>query len=135
MTEQEQPLTIEEQLIEERIRKPMRHYLDGKQENEIDLVEIVREKLINVGLKQEVEEVYDHSRFIKEAKGKTSSAQLWNLNRFLTLQFCASDANTDKQRLYLVDTLDVDKWLNIVDKAIIPELLGNVTLRKIDHVE
>ena len=97
------------------------HYAQ-RQPNEIDLVDIVRERLINHGLSDRIE-AFDHSRFIQNARGVSSSAQQYHLNRWLTMQFMASDKDTSVQRYALIYEINAIEWLKVFDRVILPALI------------
>lgn len=99
------------------------HYNQPRIEGEIDLVEIVRERMVEKGLGSLLPAAFDSNRFIIEAQGKTSSAQQYNLNRWLTLQLMASTHDTALQRYALIYEINAVEWLKVFDNVILPALV------------
>ena len=114
---------VEEALnsITQQLSKAAAHY-DKRVPNEIDLIAIVRERLINHGLGDRIA-AFDNSRFIREAAGISSSAQQYHLNRWLTLQFMSSPRDTAVQRYALIYEINAIEWLKIFDRVILPALI------------
>lgn len=109
--------------INELMGKPMAMYNAGRVENEIDLIQEVRERLLAHGLHERVRTAYDTNRFILEAEGKPSHAQQYNLNRFLSLQFMAAQDAAQIQRYSLIYEVNAKEWLTIFDATILPALV------------
>ena len=97
------------------------HYAT-RQPNEIDLIGIVRERLIASGLGDRIA-AYDSSRFIVEAADKSCSGQQYQLNRWLTLQFMTCSQDTSVQRYALIYEINAAEWLKVFDRVILPALI------------
>jgi hypothetical protein len=110
--------------------KPMEHYQRPREQNEIDLVEHVRESMIAAGLKDKVETAFDTSRFIVEARTRTAHAQQYLLNRYFTLQFMLVPQDTSTERYALIYEVSPDEWLKIYHGVILPAIL-NLDLPKV----
>ena len=108
--------------IKELMGKPMAMYNSARVENEIDLVQEVRDRLLARGMHEKVRTAYDTSRFIQEAEGKPSHAQQYNLNRFLSLQFMAATDAAQIQRYSLIYEINAKEWLEIFDATILPAM-------------
>ena len=107
--------------INQRLTEVASHY-DQRQVNEVDLIAIVRERLINHGLGDRIA-AFDNSRFIRDAANVSSSAQQYHLNRWLTLQFMHSNKDTAVQRYALIYEINAIEWLKVFDRVILPALI------------
>ena len=101
----------------------MSRYDAPRAENELNLVDLVRQRLVNSGLGDRLSAAYDNNRFIIEAQGKTSIAQQYNLNRYLAIQFMAAQQDSLMQRYTLIYEVLPAQWLAIFDRTILPALM------------
>lgn len=106
------------------MQKPMDFYESKKPENELDLVAVVREKMIMAGLKDKVVECYDNNRFIIEAKDRPCHAQQYHLNRFFSTQFMAAKEQAAVERYSLIYEINSKEWLEIFDNLILPAVVN-----------
>lgn len=119
--------TKEDKAIEKIVtlmEKPMGFYNADRKEDEIDLVAIVRQKMVEAGLVDKVRECYDTDRFIIEAKDRPAHAQQYNLNRFFCTQFMAAKEDASIERYALIYEIQPDQWLEIFDKTILPAVVN-----------
>jgi len=108
--------------LNKKLTQPAEHYASPRIEGEIDLVQEVRQRLIDSGLLGKIQ-AYDFNRYIQEAQGKTSHAQQYNLNRWLNLQLMAVPQDTSVQRYALIYEINAAEWLSIFDRVILPALI------------
>lgn len=123
-TKQEESLTPEGEKIVELMQKPMDFYNSARKEDELDLISIVREKMVEVGLADKLPECFDNNRFIQDAKDRPAHAQQYNLNRFFCTQFMAAEADASIERYALIYEIKPDQWLEIFDKTILPAVVN-----------
>jgi hypothetical protein len=109
--------------IKDLMDKPISFYNSPRQANEMDLVGLVRDRLIQSGLLEKIDH-YDSSRFIIEAKDKPSHAQQYLLNRYLSTQLMAAPEDTSIERYALIYEIQPDQWLEIFDKTILPTVVN-----------
>ena len=103
-------------------------YNEQRDENELDLVKVVRDRLFEKGMSDEqLANCYDNSRFVQEANGRHTHAQQWNLTRWVDEQFTLVQAqdgvDTRIYRFQSVYELGTDEWLKVFDNGIAPNLL------------
>lgn len=106
------------------MRGPMEQYQAPRQEDELDLVRIVREKMVQAGLLEKLPLAFDNNRFIQEAIGKPSHAQQYNLNRYFSTQLMTAQDDTLVQRYALIYEIRPDEWLNVFDNTILPAIVN-----------
>jgi len=112
------------QALEQLMYKPMEFYNGKKLENEIDLVEQVRSRMVSAGLLEKLPECFDQNRFILEAKDRQAHAQQYLLNRYLSLQLMSSVEPAALERYALIYEISSDKWLAIFDQKILPAIVN-----------
>ncbi len=103
-------------------------YNEKRDENELDLVRVVRDRLFEKGMSDEqLADCYDNNRFVQEANGRHTHAQQWNLTRWIDEQFTLVQAqdgiDTRIYRFQSVYELGTDEWLKVFDNGIAPNLL------------
>lgn len=103
---------------------PIDHYNSARHPDEIDLVAEVRQRLVDVGLKDRLPFTFDNNRFIIEAQGRTAHAQQYNLNRYLSTQLMSVPEDTSVERYALVYEIRPDHWLTIFEKTILPSFVN-----------
>ena len=106
------------------MRGPMEQYQATRREDELDLVAIVRERMVQAGLLDKLPYAFDNNRFIQEAIGKPSHAQQYNLNRYFSTQLMAAQDDTLVQRYALIYEIRPDEWLNVFDNTILPAIVN-----------
>lgn len=104
--------------------KPMQQYMSARRDDEMDLVQIVREKMVQVGLADKLPECFDNNRFIQEAKDRPAHSQQYNLNRYFSTQFMAAKEDASIERYALIYEIRPDQWLEIFDKTILPAVVN-----------
>lgn len=108
--------------VQELMEGPMSFYNSERKEGEMNLVSLVRDRMIQIGLGERLPAAFDQNRFIVEALNKPAHAQQYLLNRYLTLQFMACPYDTTTQRYALIYEIKPDEWLNVFDNVILPAL-------------
>jgi len=99
-------------------------YNAAKPEDDIDLVEEVRNILIKAGLGNRLE-AFDNNHFIQEAKGKYSVVQRYLLNRFWGQQLMLTNLPTAEERYCLIPNGEVSDWLKLFENKVLPFILEN----------
>lgn len=118
---------MNEKVIEkfnEFMRGPMEQYQSPRREDEIDIVSVVRERMVQAGLLDKLPRAFDNNRFIQEAVGKPSHAQQYNLNRYFSTQLMTAQDDTLIQRYALIYEIQPDEWLNVFDNTILPAVIN-----------
>ena len=129
--QQEEPMTPEEMAASSVIglmQASQNFYNEKADPDELDLVKVVREKLFNGGVSDDVlETCFDKSNFVQEAMGKHTHAQQWNITRWIDEQFTLVQAqdgiDTRLYRFQSVYEVKTDDWLKVFDHGIAPNLL------------
>jgi hypothetical protein len=102
------------------LEKGVQMYHAPKADNELDLVDAVRQSLINAGLKDRVDLFFDNNKFIQEATGKNADVQRFLLNRYWTTQLMNAPVQSMDQRIALVPNGDVRDWLVLFRERVLP---------------
>ncbi len=100
-------------------------YQQAKPEGDIDLVAMVRNKLLGFGLHEAVQNSFDTNRFIIEAQNKPSAIQRHLLNRYWALQLMSSTKPTTEERYCLIPNGTVEQWLDLFEKKVLPFVVEN----------
>lgn len=103
---------------------PMDFYNSPKQEGELDLVALVRQRLVEMGLAERLNEGFDQNRFILEAHNKHAHAQQYLLNRYFATQFMAVADDTLLQRYALIYEVSTPNWVEIFEKSVLPAFVA-----------
>lgn len=119
----EQPLSDAEKVVK-LMEKPMNFYQGKRQDDEMDLIHVVRQKMVDAGLSDKLVDCFDSNRFIIEAKERPAHAQQYNLNRYFCTQFMAADEQAGIERYSLIYEITPDQWLTIFDKTILPAVVN-----------
>lgn len=103
-------------------------YNEKADPDEIDLVQVVRSRLHDQGINDEVlAKSFDQSNFIQEADGKHTHAQQWNLTRWIDEQFTLIQAqdglDTRLYRYQAMYEVKPEEWLKVFDGGILPNLV------------
>lgn len=106
------------------MKDPMDFYHGKRKDDEIDLVSVVRQRMVDAGLGDRLVDCFDHNRFIEEAKERPAHAQQYNLNRYFCTQFMAAEESAAIERYSLIYEISPDKWLTIFDKTILPAVVN-----------
>lgn len=96
------------------------YYGEPRLESDIDLIDIVRQTLINAGLQHNVLAHYDNNHYIVEAINKRPEVQRFLLNQFWNLQLMSVSVNSLNERFSLVPNGSLEEWLNLFNSVIIP---------------
>lgn len=117
---------INDRLMQTKEFKPENNiFMQGRSEEEEDLVAWLRSRFTLAGLIQNVERYYDTDSYIRQASKLGEKAQQLLLNRYLRLQLLSVDTNTEQQRFCLVDGCDKDKWKKLIAEGVLPTLIGD----------
>lgn len=100
-------------------------YKQPKGENDIDLIQEVRNLLLTAGLHTLVEQNFDTNRFIIDAAGKTSNVQRYLLNRYWNMQLLYSSKPTSEERYCLIPDGEVSDWLKLFKEKVFPFVIEN----------
>jgi len=99
---------------------PMAFYNSAKVEGELDLVALVRQRLMERGLVDKLHLGFDQNRFIMEAHNRPAHAQQYLLNRYFTTQFMAISEDTLLQRYALIYEVSTPNWIQIFENSVLP---------------
>lgn len=94
-------------------------------EGEVDLIEMVRDRLIKHGLVLQVQQHFDTDADIQQAANLGTAAQRHLLNRFWNFQFLSIGASTAEARFYLTDSGKPEAWIHVFDRFVLPAILEN----------
>lgn len=111
--------------INDKFAEGIQQYSQPKPEGDIDLVALVRERLVTAGLAKLAETGYDTNRFVIEAAGKPSSVQRYLLNRYWHLQLMSSQKPCSEERYCLIPNGTVNDWLNLFTTKVLPFVIAN----------
>lgn len=111
--------------MNDQLQQGIQKYHQPKPDGDIDMIAIVREKLINSGLRKAVEENFDTNRFIVEAVGKNSAAQRFLLNRFWGMQLMNAAKPSSEERYCLIPNGAVEDWLRLFEVKVLPYIIEN----------
>jgi len=106
-------------------KEAIEQYDQDKPENDIDLIQTVRDILINVGLGPRLSDAFDSSKYIIDAIGRTSDIQRFLLNRYWELQLMSHDGNTMEERYCLIPNGTTEEWITLFKTKIVPFILDN----------
>ncbi len=100
-------------------------YHQQKPDGDVDLIQVVREILLNSGLGQRIAATYDSNRFILEAEGKVVEVQRHLLNRYWTQQLILSGKPTADERYTLIPNGEIKDWIKLFKAKVLPFILEN----------
>lgn len=101
----------------------MNIYNRDRFDNEIDLVNVVRGLLVNIGVSPEVLDSFDNHHFIQSAINKNSDVQRHYLNRYWHLQLVSVSANSTQERFCLVPNGSISDWIRLFEAKILPFII------------
>ena len=115
-----------EQLIQNTPINPgIEAYSRPRLDFEIDLIKDVRNLLVNAGLLNKVEAVYDTNRFIQNALHANAEVQRFALNRFWNLQLMQCSAQSTQERFCLISNGSVTDWFTLFREKVLPFIIAN----------
>lgn len=122
MLDKKVALSPEEALarVNELMNAPIEFYNSQKLEGELDLVQAVRQRMSDHGLKEKLQNGFDANRFVVEAQGKPAHAQQYLMNRYFSTQLMAVEQDTVLQRYSLMYEVQPDEWLQVFEKTVLP---------------
>ena len=100
-------------------------YNEVRGSTDIDLVAVVRQRLVTAGLEGLVVANFDTNHYIVEAANKRPDVQRYLLNRFWNLQLMSAPAISIEERYCLVPNGTVDEWLHLFDVKVLPFIVKN----------
>lgn len=114
--------------VENMLNTSIGYYTAERQPGDLDLVQYVRQQLINNGIAG-VEHFYDTNRHVIDAKNKRPHAQSYHLNRFFSEQLMLVQAelgiDTRVSRYCLIYEVQPEQWMTIIDKQVLPALISS----------
>ena len=113
------------QVAENPIEKGRAAYFAQRQENEIDVVQEVREILRLSGFTKPALDLFDSDPTIINARDKNAFTQRYLLNRYWTLQLQSTPVNSEQARYFLLPEGEVTEWLRCFKTVIVPFALEN----------
>lgn len=106
-------------------------YQEVRQPGDADLVQEIRQILVESGLGLLAQANYDTHRFIQEASVKRPEIQRFLINKFWHLQLPSVDANSIEERFHLIDNGEDRDWLNMFRIKVVPFLVTHQLPRAI----
>jgi hypothetical protein len=103
-------------------------YFKPRAEGEINLVEEVRNILIENGFGQKISS-FDSNRMVTDAYDKCSSVQRFQLNRYFSIQLIMAVKDSTEQRFCLIPNGEVNDWLILFKSKIVPFMIEEDLLR------
>lgn len=100
-------------------------YKSARAETDIDLVEMVREELVTVGLESQVVNFFDNNETIITARTKVPEVQRYLLNRYLNRQLRMSGTGSIEARASLLSGGPLDHWFALFKEHVVPYMLIN----------
>jgi len=102
-----------------------KYYHEEKNVDDLDLVAIVREMLVEEGLRIEVEEAFDTHRLICGARDKTPDVQRQLLNRYWGMQIHTCRDKDSLPLTSLIPDGSIRHWLVLFRNDVLPFLVRN----------
>ena len=102
-----------------------KQYFRDRLPDEIDLIEEVRNYLLQSGLQEQVGLSYDQDTNIQNAKRRNAAVQRFVLNRYWTSQLYCTVENTEHLRRLLFPEGDIQLWLATFRTEILPFIVRN----------
>lgn len=103
--------------------QPETPYNQPRTDTDRDLINDVRNLLIDAGLETYVVNNYDSHQFITSALDKAPDVQRWFLNKYWHLQLMSTDALSVNERFCLIPNGPVDVWFDLFKKEIMPFII------------
>lgn len=105
------------------LHNPLTFYQTAPVPGELDMVALVRQRLIDYGKKDIIEAVFDNSRHIREAIGKNSHAQQFHIVRWLQMQFSSLEIDTREIRFGIIYELSPAEFMVCFEQSLLPALI------------
>lgn len=120
------------------LKKAMDFYQAPREEDELDLVKEVRDRLFSLGVSEErLQKTYDQNPLVQEANGRHAHAQQFQMTRYLNEQFLIAQVNdgvdTALDRYQLMFEVKPTEWLQIFDQGLSKNFLEMDLPRTIDN--
>lgn len=96
-----------------------------RSEQDLNLVNDVRELLVTSGLLPEVVKNFDTSKYIQDASEMHPEGQRFLLNRYWNLQLLAIEPTTIEERFCLITNGEYQDWLRLFKDKILPCAVSN----------
>lgn len=100
-------------------------FLKERAPEDLNLVELVRNLLVNSGLLPEVIKNYDSSKYIQQAEHLQPEGQRFLLNRYWNFQLLVVDQPTIEERFCLITNGEHKDWLRLFKDKILPCAIAN----------
>ena len=107
------------------LQEGVKHYKQPKSEQDIDLLQEVRQLMIASGLGLKIPEAFNTNRFIIEAEAKPSDIQRFLLNRYWNQQLMSSPKMSIEERYCLIPDGNIQDWLQLFRDKVLPFVLEN----------
>lgn len=107
------------------IAQGVEYYSGAKEEQDIDLISVVRSQLVSSGLANRLSTAFDSNRFIVEAAGRKSDIQRFLLNRYWNQQLMSSNKMSIEERYCLIPDGSTDEWLKLFQDKVLPFIIEN----------
>lgn len=104
-------------------KKPIEDYLKIRKDDDINLLEEVRNIFIQSGLTSKISTFNKH-QFILQAENKIPSVQRYFLNRYFNIQL-SYVANSFNARYNLINDGDFEYWIKLFKENVLPILIDN----------
>lgn len=101
------------------------HRHDEINEDDPDLVAIVKDLLVQQGLSREAEEAFDDHKLICAARGKNSDAQRQLLNRYWAMQIHSCHDKDSLPLMSLIPDGSIRTWIALFRNDVLPFLVRN----------
>lgn len=95
-------------------------YTETRSETDRNLIQEVRQLLIDAGLGHYVPDNYDNHHLIRSGMDKVPDVQRWFLNKYWHLQLMSADAISVNERFCLIPNGSIDEWLDLFKKEVLP---------------
>lgn len=111
--------------IVEAFKGPMNDFGRERKSGELNLVQEVRQCLIDHGAGDKIESAFNTSRFITEAETKNAYAQQFLLNRYFSLQLASLPTDTSLERYVLMNEVSPIEWLSVFRQRVVHAVVSN----------
>lgn len=95
-------------------------FLEPRQEEDMDLVGIVRDILLKYGLKDRLEQHYDTDSYVLQAQQKRPEIQRYLLNIYLHLQLANAKKSSLEYKYALLPGGELNDWIAIIREKVAP---------------
>lgn len=100
-------------------------YFEPRQEDDIDLVSVVRDLFVSHGLAKHLPEAFDGDQHIVDALNKKPAVQRHLLNRYLNLQLMKAKEDSSDPRYCLINDGRIEEWVGFFTRSVLPFCVRN----------